>query len=42
MWCLGTWIGGELGGAGLTVGLDDLEGLFQPKPVYNLHVPIKK
>lgn len=25
-----TWYSGELGGAGIKVGLDDFEGLFQP------------
>jgi len=29
MWHLGTWFGRH-GGVGLTVGLDDLRGLFQP------------
>ena len=28
---LGTWFSDGLGGAGLTVGLDDLKGLLQPK-----------
>jgi len=27
---LGTWFSGGLGHVGLTVGLDDLKGLFQP------------
>lgn len=31
MWHLGTWLRAELGSAMLTVGLDDNEGLFQPK-----------
>lgn len=31
MWPLGTWFSGGLGSVGLTVGLDDFEGLFQPK-----------
>ena len=35
MWCLGTWFSGGLGSAGLTVGLDDLKGLFQPKRFYD-------
>ena len=30
-WCLGTWLSGGLGSARLTVRLDDLKGLFQPK-----------
>ena len=35
MWCLGTWFSGGLGSARLTVGLDDLKGLFQPKLFYD-------
>ena len=35
MWCLGTWFTGGLGSAQLTVGLDDLKGLFQPKQFYD-------
>lgn len=31
MWHLGTWFSGELGSAGLAVGLDDPKGLQQPK-----------
>lgn len=31
MWCLGTWLGGRLGSARLTVGLV----LFQPKQFYD-------
>lgn len=31
MWHLGTWISGDLGSAGLMVGLDHLHLLFQPK-----------
>lgn len=32
MWCLGTWLGGRLGSARLTVGL---VVLFQPKQFYD-------
>ena len=35
MWCLGTWLSGGLGSVRLTVGLDDLKGLFQPKQFYD-------
>ncbi|KAK4811143.1 hypothetical protein QYF61_019774 [Mycteria americana] len=35
MKCLGTWYSGGLGSARLTVGLDDLKGLFQPKRFYD-------
>lgn len=28
---LGTWFGGGIGSAGLMLGSDDLQGLFQPK-----------
>lgn len=31
MWHLGTWFRGGFGNAGLTVGFDDIKGLFQPK-----------
>lgn len=31
MWHLGMWFSGELGNAGLTVGLLVLRNLFQPK-----------
>lgn len=31
MWHLRIWFSGGLGRAGVTVGLDDLEGLFQSK-----------
>ena len=37
MWCLGTWFSGGLGSVGLTVGLDDVKGLFQPKQFYLPH-----
>lgn len=30
-WCLESWFRDRLGRAGLTVGLKDLKGLFQPK-----------
>lgn len=30
MWHPGTWFTGEQGGAGLTAGIHDLSGLFQP------------
>lgn len=35
MWRLRTWFSGELGNAGLTVGLDELDGLFQPEQFYD-------
>jgi len=31
MWHSGTWFSGGLGSVRLTVGLNDLKGLFQPK-----------
>lgn len=31
IWHLWIWFGGELGGAGLMVGFDDLRSLFEPK-----------
>lgn len=31
MWLLGAWFSGKHSGAGLTVGLDYLRGLFQPQ-----------
>ena len=31
----GTWFSGGLGSVRLTVGLDDLKGLFQPKRFYD-------
>lgn len=34
MWCLWTWFTGGLDSAGLTDGLDDIEGLLQPKQFY--------
>lgn len=34
MSCLRTWFSGGVGSAGLTVGLDDLRALFQPKCSY--------
>ncbi|KAK4815132.1 hypothetical protein QYF61_017573, partial [Mycteria americana] len=39
MWCLGTWFSGGLGSARLTVGLDDLKGLFQSKQFYDSMIP---
>ena len=35
MWHLGTWFSGGLGNVRLTVGLDDLKGLFQSKRFYD-------
>lgn len=35
MWCLGTWVGGGLGFAGLVFGLDDLRGLCQPEWIHD-------
>ena len=35
MWCLGTRFSGGLGSVRLTVGLDDLKGLLQPKWFYD-------
>jgi len=35
MWHLGTWFSDAPGSARLTVGLHDLEGLFQPKRFYD-------
>jgi len=35
MCCLGSWFSGGLGSVRLTVGLDDLKGLFQPKQFYD-------
>lgn len=34
MWHLGTWFRSGLGSAGLVLGLDDLRGLFPPKPFH--------
>lgn len=35
MWSLATWFSGRLGSAKLTIGLNDLKGLFQCKWVYD-------
>jgi len=35
MWHLGTWFSGRFGSVRFTVGLDDLEGSFQPKGLYD-------
>lgn len=35
MWHLGLWLSGEIGSAGVMVGLDDLRGIFQPKLFYD-------
>lgn len=35
MWCLGTWFSGGLSSARLTVGLNQLKGLFQPEGFYD-------
>ena len=34
-WCLGRWLSGGLGSVRVTVGLDDLTGLFQLKSFYD-------
>ena len=38
-WHLGTWFSGGLGSLRLTVGLDDLKALFQPKRFYDPMIP---
>ena len=35
MWRVGTWFSGGLGSARLTVGLNDLKGLFQRNRFYD-------
>lgn len=35
VWHEGPWFGGEQGGAGFVVGLNDLRDLFQPKCSYD-------
>jgi len=35
MWSLGTWFSGGIDSIRLMVGLDDLEGLLQPKRLYD-------
>lgn len=35
MWHLGTWSSGGLVSVGFTIGLEDLEGLLQPKRFYD-------
>lgn len=39
MWCLGTQFSGGLGSVRLTVGLDDLKGLFQHDSEHS-HQPV--
>lgn len=42
MWCLRTWFSGGLGNVKLTVGIDHLNGLFQPKlQFYDCYAPLK-
>lgn len=39
MLCFRTWFSGGLGSIRLTFGLDDIQGLFQPKQLYDSMIP---
>ena len=35
MWCLGTWFSGGIDSVRLMLGLNDLDGVLQPKQFYD-------